>query len=291
MARVSSERGGGFVCSPHSPSFPSPGYASRERGVRQPQGVVISLRAAAPRDRAWVCERSGARTALGLEGEVLLEELQEDPLRPLDVADIRGRDLALPVVRESERAQLALEVGDVRLRRLLGTRALAKAQNESAPRQQQQPRSTWRTAHSGSRGAAFDLAARFSHRVDRVLLGGQPERIPAHRVEHVEVAHAPVARHDIGRSVPLRMAHVQARTRRVREHVEHILLLLALAPLRREGVVLVPVVLPLAFDARVVVPAPRGRDRSGGRRSRRAANRGPRRPRQLALRLRVALGL
>ena len=159
-------------------------------------------------------------TNLTLNREVFLEELQKDPLRPLDVTDVGGGELALPVVREAERAQLPFEVGYVRLRRLLGSRA----------------------------------------RVDSVLLCRQTEGVPSHRVQHVVVAHAPVARHDVRRRVALGVAHVQPRARRVREHVEHILLLLALAPQCSKGVVLVPVVLPLGLDCRVVVAALGGRD-------------------------------
>jgi hypothetical protein len=47
-------------------------------------------------------------------------------------------------------------------------------------------------------------------RLDRVLLGRQAEGVPAHRVQHVEAAHALVARDDVGGGVALGMAHVQA---------------------------------------------------------------------------------
>ena len=44
---------------------------------------------------------------LVLEGEAALEELQEDPLGPLDVPHVGRRQLALPVVREAERLELS----------------------------------------------------------------------------------------------------------------------------------------------------------------------------------------
>jgi hypothetical protein len=88
-----------------------------------------------------------------LVGEPAPEQLQEDPLRPAHVARIRGVDLPRPVVAEAERPELALERLDVVRRR--------------------------------RRGMLPGL--------DRVLLGGQAERVPAHRVQHVVAAHAPGA--------------------------------------------------------------------------------------------------
>mmetsp|Transcript_16194 Transcript_16194/g.38513 ORF Transcript_16194/g.38513 Transcript_16194/m.38513 type:complete len:277 (-) Transcript_16194:215-1045(-) len=150
---------------------------------------------------------------LVLEGEAALEELQEDPLGPLDVPHVGRRQLALPVVREAERLELSLEVSDVLLGRLFGVRP----------------------------------------RVDRVLLGRKAEGVPAHGMQHVEVLHPPVPSHDVRSGVAFRVTHVQARARRVREHVQHVLLLLALAPARGEGVLRLPVLLPLGLHRRVVV--------------------------------------
>mmetsp|Transcript_34161 Transcript_34161/g.113987 ORF Transcript_34161/g.113987 Transcript_34161/m.113987 type:complete len:486 (+) Transcript_34161:46-1503(+) len=163
---------------------------------------------------------------LVLEGEALLEELEEDPLRPLDVPHVRRGELALPVVREAQRAELPLEVCNVLLGRHLRVRA----------------------------------------RVHRVLLGGQAKRVPPHRVQHVVVAHPPVASHDVGRRVALWVPDVQPGSRRVRKHVEHVLLLLALAAARGEGSVRFPVRLPLGLDRQVVGHAALAR---AGRRRRR----------------------
>ena len=58
--------------------------------------------------------------------------------------------------------------------------------------------------------------------LDRVLLGRQTEGIPAHRMQHVEAAHAFVAGEDVRRRVALRMADVQARAARIGEHVEDV---------------------------------------------------------------------
>ena len=57
---------------------------------------------------------------------------------------------------------------------------------------------------------------------DRVLLRGQTECVPAHRVQDVEAAHAFVARNDVGGGVAFRMTNVQPGPARVRKHVEHV---------------------------------------------------------------------
>jgi len=48
---------------------------------------------------------------VALVGQALLEKLQEDPLRPLDVFGIGGVDLAIPVVGKADGVDLAAEVG------------------------------------------------------------------------------------------------------------------------------------------------------------------------------------
>ena len=121
---------------------------------------------------------------LGLVGEPLLEEPAEDPLRPAHVARVGGVDLAVPVVGEAERLELLAVARDV----------------------------------------ARGRHARVLAGLHRVLLGGQTERVPAHRVEHVEAAHALVAREHVGRDVALRVTDVQPLAGRVREHVEHVVL-------------------------------------------------------------------
>ena len=107
-------------------------------------------------------------------------DLQEDPLRPAVVVDVGGGRAAARVVAEAERAQLALHVGDVRL----GGHARVRAG------------------------------------LHRELLGREPERVVAHRVQHVEAGHAAEPRVHVGGDEAERVAHVQADTARVREHVE-----------------------------------------------------------------------
>ena len=86
--------------------------------------------------------------------------------------------------------------------------------------------------------------------LDGVLLGGQAEGVPAHRVQDVESAHPLVAADDVGGGVALGMADVQAGAARVREHVEDV----ELGPRRievdrAEGLVPLPFGLPLGLDA------------------------------------------
>ena len=65
--------------------------------------------------------------------------------------------------------------------------------------------------------------------LDGVLLGGQAERVEAHRVQHVVAGHALVPAEDVGADESERVADVQPDAGRVREHVEHEQLLAALS--------------------------------------------------------------
>ena len=57
---------------------------------------------------------------------------------------------------------------------------------------------------------------------DRVLLRGQAECVPTHRMQHVEAAHPFVASYDVRGGVTFGMPNVQARPARVRKHVEDV---------------------------------------------------------------------
>ena len=89
--------------------------------------------------------------------------------------------------------------------------------------------------------------------LDRVLLGRQAERVPAHRVQHVVAAHAPGARHDVGGGVPLGMTDMQTDAGRVGKHVEDVALGPAAPARGAERPMLVAVVLPAGLDLAVVV--------------------------------------
>ena len=86
---------------------------------------------------------------------------------------------------------------------------------------------------------------------DRGVFGGQPERIPAHRVEHAFARHPLVSGVRIGDGVVADVAHVEV-ARGVGEHAEDVA--------RVGGVVgdpedprLLPEGLPLLFDVGMVV--------------------------------------
>ncbi len=139
-----------------------------------------------------------------------VEQLQEDPLRPAEVVLVRRRDFAVPVVAETEHLQLPPECIDIALRR----------------------------------------DRRVLPRLDGVLLGRQTERVPPHRVQHVEALHPLVTRDDVRRGVSFRVADMQTRPAGIGEHVEHVELRLARIEGRLTGIrlperlVLVPVGLP-----------------------------------------------
>ncbi len=148
-----------------------------------------------------------------LERQPAIEELQEDPLRPLEVPRVRRVHLARPVVGKAQHLELAAEHLDV----LVGGDGRMRAG------------------------------------VDGVLLGGQPESVPAHRVQHVEATHPLVAADDVRRRVALGMTHVQARPGRIRKHVERVELRPPRVALRPERRVPFPVRLPARLDRSMVV--------------------------------------
>ena len=90
--------------------------------------------------------------------------------------------------------------------------------------------------------------------LDGVLLGGQAEGVPAHRVQDVISPHPLVAANDVGGGIALGMADVQAGAARVGKHVEDV----ELGPGgieidRAEGLVPLPFGLPLGLDTLRVI--------------------------------------
>jgi hypothetical protein len=72
-------------------------------------------------------------------------------------------------------------------------------------------------------------------------------------VQDVEAFQALVAAVDVAGDVAQRMTHVQARSRRIREHIEHIILGTGRVGFSPEGMVRSPVGLPLLFNLYKVV--------------------------------------
>ena len=97
-----------------------------------------------------------------------------------------------------------------------------------------------------------------------VLLGGQAEGVPAHRVQDVEPAHPLVAAEDVGGGVALGVADVQARAAGVGEHVEDVELGLAGTKSGvRKVLFSLPVGLPLRLDPLGMIRRHDGRSPSG----------------------------
>ena len=126
-------------------------------------------------------DRIPVDAGLLLIGQAGIEELQEQPLGPAVVVGMAGGDLPLPVDRKAQPLQLAAHLGNVLL------------------------------------GPVRRIDAPFNRRV----LRRQPERIPAHRMQHAPAPHALHAGIDIGDHIVAHMAHVQA-PRGIGEHREGI---------------------------------------------------------------------
>ena len=112
-------------------------------------------------------------------GEALLEETKEQPLGPPVVLGIGGVQPTRPVERHAHPLERRGLLLDVGV----------------------------------GPGAGRDAA------LDRGVLGGQPERVPPDRVQHVVAAHRAVAGHGVATAEGLRMPHVEV-SAGVREHVE-----------------------------------------------------------------------
>ena len=66
-------------------------------------------------------------------------------------------------------------------------------------------------------------ASRMNSALDSGVLRRQTEGVPTHRMEHVEAAHAFVARHHIADGIIAHMAHVNA-PGGIGKHLEHVIL-------------------------------------------------------------------
>ena len=168
--------------------------------------------------------RAPVDRALLAVGQVALVQALEQPLVPAVVLRVAGVEDAGPVVGRAVLAEALLVLLDVRVGPL----------------------------------------ARLGAALDRGVLGGEAERVPADRVQHVVAAVTPEARDDVDVGVALGVTHVQV-ARGVGEHAEHVLAgagVLIAAGAERVG--LGPARLPLLLDrVRVVAPAFSGRSGVG----------------------------
>ena len=91
--------------------------------------------------------------------------------------------------------------------------------------------------------------------LDGGVLGGQAKGIEADGMQHVVAAHAGLTGHGIADGIVARVAHVQV-ARRIREHLEHILLGLAVVSVDGKEVGILPGLHPLGLNGLRVI----GRD-------------------------------
>ena len=89
--------------------------------------------------------------------------------------------------------------------------------------------------------------------LDGILLSRQTIGIVSHGVQHVEALLTLIAGIDITGDIAQRMTYVQASSTRIREHVQHVELLLRLVLHHTIGAILYPSLLPFLFDVSKIV--------------------------------------
>src|SRR6266568_3173180 len=144
-----------------------------------------------------------------------LQHAQEEPLVPAVIFRFASRNLPPPVIAEAEAPQPALNLRYVLV------------------------------------GPLSRVSVVLNGRVFR----WQAEGIPAHRMQHVESAHALHPRDHVPNRVVAHMAHVQ-RTAWVRQHLQHVILALRGVRLRFEYARFPPALLPLLLDFLRIVSRP-----------------------------------
>ncbi len=174
---------------------------------------IVGVPPAASVDDLFVGEDRAALVAPPLRsgravGQAALVEHQEEPLRPLVILRRRRIDLARPVVRASGDCQLALEVG----------------------------------------GVTRDGFRRMRSLQDRLVFRGQSERVPSHRVQHVESRHPLVTADDIARNVIVQMTDAEACAGGVGEHLEDVEFRAAGFLARAGEIGALPIKLPRGLD-------------------------------------------
>ena len=172
--------------------------------------------------------------------EVPLRELLLDDLGAAALAaavdDLLVREHGLVVRAPVDRALLA--VRETPLVQLLEQPLVPAVVLRVARVQHARPVEGRRRTRGSSRLLLLDVRVRPLARVgaalDRGVLGGQAERVPADRVQHVVAAVTPEARDDVDVRVVLGVTHVQV-AGRVREHAEHVLARATCPRRRRRG--------------------------------------------------------
>ena len=168
-------------------------------------------------------------------GQSGAQEIQEHLLLMLVIRGIAGRELARPVERQPDRPQLLLHRRDI----VVGP------------------------------GLRRHLA------LDRGIFRRQPERVPAHRMQHVKALGAHVARQHVAERIVADMADMDA-PGRVGEHLQHVIFRPRIVVFGGEDRLLVPLALParlgfagvVAFGGHGIAGLFVDSGRSSGRRTR-----------------------
>ncbi len=144
---------------------------------------------------------------------IMIEQLHKNPLRPFVKFRIGSAHFAAPVIAEAQIFQLPAEGINI----------------------------------------IFGGNRRMLAGTDRVLLGWQAKRVIAHRVQHVKAFQAFVPRENISGDVAQRVPYVQARARRIREHVQHIIFGLIAFIIDFINMMVVPKLFPLFLNITGIV--------------------------------------
>ena len=202
----------------------------------------------------------------------------EEPLGQLALLDRRARAPAAPVdhLLVGEHGLVDRVPVDLRLLArdeagVRGSRGTASAGACNSSDRRSRSRATSRaTGPSTATAPAWRRYWRRSIPPDGVVLHGgvlgrQAERVPAHRMENVEPARAPIARHHVAHRVVAHMAHVDA-PRRIGEHLEHVIFRARIVVLGLEDLRVRPGLAPFGLGfAHVVSFGPHCRGRTLGK--------------------------
>ena len=89
--------------------------------------------------------------------------------------------------------------------------------------------------------------------LDRIVLRGQPERVPPHGIEHVVALHPSLSSHNVKRRVRTRMSYMKPLPRGVRELHQRVIFRFGVILRRLESPLVVPDLLPFCLHFSVIV--------------------------------------
>ena len=90
-------------------------------------------------------------------------------------------------------------------------------------------------------------------RLNGILLGRKPKAVEAHRVQHIKAFESFITRNNVRSNVAQRVSYVQTCSRRVRKHVEDVILGFTVVNFSLVGLVFFPKLLPFFFNFAVIV--------------------------------------